>query len=617
MTTTHPTAGSTRVPLRLWPGVAAALVILVLRYVVPVFMPDAIVFGILAGVAGGAIILLWWLFFSRAPWIERIVALLLMVGTTMLASRVVHESIANGLMGRMVFIYAVPATLSLTFVAWAVFSRGLTSAARWTTMVLAILAGTLGWALVRTDGIMGAGAAQLAWRWSPTPVGRLLAASASGAETRPAEPATAPPAPAPSSAVPPAASSTPAAAPSSAAIATAAPAPATRVDPPAPRWPGFRGPARDGIVHDVRIDTDWTARPPVELWRRPVGPGWSSFAVSGSTIYTQEQRGEQEVVAAYDLATGKPVWSHGDPVRFWESNGGAGPRATPTVAGGRIYSVGATGLLNVLDAATGRKIWSKDVRVDTAAAIPYWGFSSSPVLTGDLVIVHVGGLVAYDRGTGERRWLGASKRGSYSSPHLVTIDGVEQIVQLNGAGAMAVSPADGQELWSFSWEGTPIVQPALVEERDLLIASGDMMGGMGLRRISLQQRDGRWTAEDRWTSRALKPYFNDFVVHEGHAYGFDGSILACVELAKGERRWKNGRYGQGQMVLLAEQDLLLVVSEEGDLVLVSATPDRFTEIAKIKAIEGKTWNHPVLAGDTLLVRNGEEMAAYRLAKRRR
>ena len=167
-------------------------------------------------------------------------------------------------------------------------------------------------------------------------------------------------------------------------------------------------------------------------------------------------------------------------------------------------------------------------------------------------------------------------------------------------------------LWEHTWPGDGIVQPALTADGDVLIGTGDAMGGIGMRRLAVARGPDGWTVEERWTSNGLKPYFNDFVVHKGHAYGFDGSILACIDLADGKRKWKGGRYGNGQLVLLPDQDVLLVLSEEGELALVKATPDKFTEVARIPAIEGKTWNHPVLVGDVLLVRNGEEMAAFRL-----
>jgi hypothetical protein len=157
------------------------------------------------------------------------------------------------------------------------------------------------------------------------------------------------------------------------------------------------------------------------------------------------------------------------------------------------------------------------------------------------------------------------------------------------------------------------LQPALTADGDLLITISGMAGGDGMRRISVSNEAGDWSVKERWSSRGLKPYFNDFIVHKGHAYGFDGAILACIDLADGARKWKGGRYGQGQLILLPEQDLLLVLSEDGELALVSATADKFTEVARTPVIEGKTWNHPVLVGDLLLVRNAEEMAAFRLS----
>jgi len=189
---------------------------------------------------------------------------------------------------------------------------------------------------------------------------------------------------------------------------------------------------------------------------------------------------------------------------------------------------------------------------------------------------------------------------------------VEQILLLATPGAISVAPADGTVLWTHEWEGGAIVQPALTPDGDILINAMSMTGGLGTRRLHVSKANGAWTVEERWTSNGLKPYFNDLVLHKGHAYGFDNNIMSAISLADGKRVWKGGRYGNGQVVLLAEQDLLLVISEEGELVLVSATPDKHTEIARFQALDGKTWNHPVIVGDVLLVRNGQEMAAFRL-----
>jgi len=600
-----------RKPLRLWPGVVAVMLQWLFRFAIPIVAPDAQIFGVaaqligvIAGFFGGLAIVVWWAFFSRAPRSERWGAIVLMIVALVATRLVVHASIENGMMGMMFVIYAIP-TLSLAFVGGAVASRRLSAGPRRAAMVAAILLGCGVWTLVRTNGIIGGGS-DLAWRWTASAEERLLAQAGDEPLDKPLDSARGGPAALP---LAPAAAETDPAGARPAALPAAPAAAKTGAD-----WPGFRGPGRDSIIRGVRIETDWSKSPPVELWRRPIGPGWSSFAVRGDLLYTQEQRGEDEVVACYHVTTGKPVWMHRDATRFWESNGGAGPRGTPTLSNGRVYTLGATGILNALDADDGAVVWSRNAASDTGVPVPGWGFSSSPLVVGDVVIVATSGaLVAYDLATGDRRWFDKSRGGSYSSPHLVTIDGIAQILLMGGAGAMSVAPADGTLLWEHPWPGGPIVQPALVAGGDVLISTADAMGGIGTRRLAVAHGPGGWAVEERWTSRGLKPYFNDFVVHKGHAFGFDGSILACIDLEDGERKWKGGRYGSGQLVLLPDQDLLLVLSEEGELALVAATPDKFTELARFPAIEGKTWNHPVLVGDVLLVRNGQEMAAFRLS----
>ena len=594
-----------RKPLRLWPGVVIVILQWLGRFVVPVFVPAAVFYGLIGGLVGGLAVVVWWVFFSRAPWSERLGAVILMIVALFATPLILDKSIATGAMGMLFPIFAIPG-ISLAFVAWAVTSRRLSDGPRRASMAAAILLASGAWALVRTGGITADFHNDFAWRWAPTPEERLLARSGD-------EP-TALPAPLPS-ALPsaPAAAATPAEPPK----VKASDEPTTPSTAPAARetgadWPGFRGPERNGIVRGAHIETDWSASPPVELWRRPIGPGWSSFAVRGDLLYTQEQRGEDEVVACYSVTTGKPVWRHRDAARFWESNAGAGPRGTPTLSNGRVYSLGGTGIVNALDARSGAVVWSHNAASDTGAKTPTWGFAGSPLVVDDLVIVAASGhLVAYDIATGEWRWLGPSGGGaSYSSPHLSSIDGVAQVLLLSAAGLTSVTPADGKLLWQHAWKGYPIVQPALTADGDVLISVSDQSG---TRRLAVAQGPGGWTVAERWTSDGLKPYFNDFVVHNGHAFGFDGRILACIDLKDGTRKWKGGRYGQGQLVLLPDQDVLLVLSEQGELALVGATPDQFKELARFPAIEGKTWNHPVLVGDVLLVRNGQEMVAFRLS----
>ena len=568
--------GRPKKPLRLWPGVIGAVLIAMGWFIVPPLVPPAAFYGMMAGMLGVVVVTLWWLVFSRTRWYERVGAIVLIIGALFVSYRLIHISIANGAMGFLFYVLIVP-VLALALVAWAVAIHRLSAtgpvsnAVRGATLVLAILLVCGGFMLIRTGGITANFENDIHWRWSKTPEEKLLAQVVN----EPANPS----------------------------IPTAT----TGAD-----WPGFRGPNRDGIVRGPKINTDWNASPPVEVWRRPIGPGWSSFAVHGDLVYTQEQRGSEEVVACYDLTSGKLVWKHGDPVRFWESNAGAGPRGTPTISNDRIYTLGATGVVNVLNAGNGNVVWSRNAASDTSTKTPGWGFSGSPLVVDDIAIVAAAGnLIAYNAVNGEPRWSMTDGGSGYSSPHLVTIGGVRQVVLLGGAGATGVDPIDGKRLWRFPLSSIArIVQPAMTADGDVLVNDGE---SNGMRRLAVAQGSGGWTATERWTSEGLNPYFSDFVVHKGHAFGFDGSSIACIDLKDGNRKWKGGNYGHGQLVLLPDQDLLLVLSEQGELALVGATTDQFKELGRVPAIKGKTWNHPVLAGDLVLVRNDQEMAAFRLA----
>ncbi len=580
-------------PLRLWPGAVAIVLQWLIWLVVPVFSPEARVTGLLVSFMGGGVLVsIWWLFFSRASWLERLGAIALMAAGVAAVRNFLDGSLSSAGEGILFFIYVVPA-LCLALVTGAAVGRRLGPGPRRAVLAAAILAGCGFFACLRTEGVTGDFRSQFAWRWTRTSEQKLLAVS-------PADAAGPQPAPAAERIPNP---------PSSPVAAT----PTSLPPPPPAEWPGFRGPHRDAVVSNLRIGTDWASSPPALLWRRSVGPGWSSFAAGGGLVYTQEQRGPDEVVACYDLAAGKPIWSHRDAARFWESNAGAGPRGTPSLSGGRVYTLGATGILNALDARTGALVWTRNAATDAGIKVPGWGFSSSPLVLDDEIVVALSGrLAAYSPSGGAPRWLGPDGGESYSSPQLLTIGGLEQILFLSKSGLAAFSPADGVTLWKHRWEGFASLQPALAADGAVLVATSGETAGLGVRHLSIARGASEWSVREDWTSSGLKPYFNDFVIYKGYAYGFDGGILSCIDLQDGARKWKGGRYGYGQMVLLSEQGLLLVVTEEGELALVSATPERFTELAKLPALEGKTWNHPIVANGILLARNGEEMAAWRL-----
>ena len=556
--------------LRLKAGIIIAILTILVRFGIPSVFPMAAAVGVLGGLLGGLLILVWWALFSRAPRTERWVAVALMIVAMIVTSQFIDKSLLTGMRGMMFPAYSLP-VLSLAFVLWAVATRHLADKLRWVLMIVTILLFSGMWTLVRSDGISGHSVADFAWRWAETSEEQLLARTSNESVQLPLN---------------------------------------TEASTTKAEWPGFRGPERDGVAHGTSITTDWSASPPVELWRQLIGPGCSSFAVNGNLIYTQEQRGEEEVVSCYNLTTGDPVWKHSDEARFWDSHAGAGPRSTPTLRGGLVYTFGATGILNVLDARDGAVVWSRNAATDINMEVPEWGFTSSPLVVGDVVIVALAGtMVAYDLASGDQRWVGADGGTGYSSPHFFEIGGIPQVLFMNDLGAISVAPENGTMLWEYSWPHTDrILQPAQTADGDIMLSTG---GGKGMRRLKVTNGSGGWNIEELMSSVQLKSFFNDFVVHKDLAFGFSGPFVECVDIVEGGRKWKSGRYG-GQLILLADQDLLVVLTEKGELALLKATPDKFSELGRFPAIEGKTWNHPVMVGDILLVRNSKEMVAFRL-----
>lgn len=558
--------------LRLWPGITLLILMLIGRFVVPAVTPDAMILAIFSGVIGGFLIIIWWAFFSRAPMVERWGGLLLMVAAIVITQFFIDESIATGGSGMMFYLFAFP-YLTMAFVLWATITKNMSRKVRMTSMLIAIFVFSGGWIFLRNDGITGEFDLDLNWRWATTPEELLLEKEGKITGVANIE---------------------------------------TKMDS-ITLWSGFRGKNRNGIINGTSIQVDWNGNPPEELWRRPIGPGCSSFAVMGDYIFTQEQRGEMEVVSCYNLKSGKPVWQHQDQARFWDSHAGAGPRSTPTIHQGRIYTIGATGIVNVLESRDGSPVWTRNAQEDTGNKDSGWGYSGSPLVTDSAVIVAaIGQLIAYDKETGEIRWEGPEGGDSYSSPQLITLDSIPQVLLCSGEGVVSLDPMTGEIIWNYTWSGdSRIVQPGMTDNGDLLIQRTD---GNAVRRISVNHEDDQWNFTEKWTTTSLRPNFNDLVIHQGYAYGFHGPGLVCMDLETGVRKWRGNRYG-GQVILLADQDLLIVLSEKGEVALVEANPEKFSEIGIIQAIKGKTWNHPAMAGNILLVRNTEEMAAFNLGKK--
>jgi outer membrane protein assembly factor BamB len=382
----------------------------------------------------------------------------------------------------------------------------------------------------------------------------------------------------------------------------------------------YRGPRRDGVIDGPRLARDWSAVPPKLVWRQPVGGGYAGFVVIGPLAITIEQRRGDEAVVAYDVETGRERWIYQYPALFHETLGGDGPRATPTIHGDKLISLGATGELACLELATGKRLWQVNILTQNQSANLDWGMSGSPLVLDGQVLVTPGNqkgadtsraITTFSLADGKPGRGGGASQAGYASPVLVELAGTKQVLVFEGQGLAGYESSDGRELWRTPWKSEfdiNAAQPIVLPQDQIFITSA---AGAALVKVS-QGRGGAWIAEEVWRNRKLKASYGCPIAYQGYVYGLDDGILACLDLADGSQKWKagRGRYGAGQILLCG--DLLLILSEAGELALVEARPDRFSELARIQAIDGKTWNNPTLVGGRVFVRNHLEMAAYDL-----
>jgi outer membrane protein assembly factor BamB len=472
--------------------------------------------------------------------------------------------------------------VSLTLLLLLIWWLCLSGVSWWLRLGVPLLAAALAVAAVRKVDFSGDMVPLVRFRWSPTP-DELLEAYA---QARPAAPASG----ADDAEVP---------------------------DDDPSGYPEYRNRARDGVARGPALARDWQARPPRLLWKHPCGGGYAGFAVAGDFAVTVEQRREDEAVVCYDAATGRERWSHHYPAHFYDVRA-EGPMATPTLVGGDVYSLGGTGRLVCLDLATGELKWEVDALADNDN-LP-WGMSGSPLVYDDVVVVSPGeqrgaaagrAVVAYDRKTGRKVWGAGGTKGGYSSPMLATLCGVRQVLVLDGKRLAGYDPAGAGELWSVPWEAQNdinVAQPVMLGDDRLFVTSGyaNRCGA-----VRLTRPDGKWQVGEEWHNASLRCRFCSPVTYEGLLYGLDEGTLECVDPANGKRLWRGGRYFQGQ--LLRSDDLLVILSEKGELALVEAAGAKSRELGRVKVLAGdKTWNCPCLAGGKAYVRNHQEMACYDL-----
>lgn len=473
---------------------------------------------------------------------------------------------------------------------WLILGTGISGPGRRRLLWAVASAGAAAPLLVRIDGFSGNLTPQLAWRWSPTANQQVEQYFAQTSKA-----------------------------------GTAAPDPAdagcSRATAGGQDHAGFLGSDRTGVIPGVRLSRAWNLHPPRELWRHPVGWGWSGFAIQGHCAWTQEQRGRYETVVCYDLRTGRERWVHQDAALFTGSGvHGDGPRATPTVHLGRIYALGATGILNCLDCGNGQLLWQQRVLPHPDSQNLLWGQAGSPLVDGNRVIVTPGGgpgrsIIAFDLDTGDEVWAAGNDPAGYSSPQSVVLRRQPQILVFNGAGLAAHNPANGSLFWSFPWvtqgeNRVNVAQPLVGTsgegsgENDAVLITSGYGEGCAVLRVT---REGTgWGVDLAWKNTHLKSKFSNAILHQGYVYGLDDGVLVCLNFQTGSRLWKRGRYGHGQLLLAG--DTLLIQAESGEIVLVAPSPESWNELGRFPALPSKTWNHPALAGNLLLVRN-DRMAA--------
>ncbi len=609
-----------------WKILAVLLVLLCLTKFLPMLVGEPTIFVFMTAMWGpllaGVGVILWWMLLSGAPWRQRcagLVSILVLLVSFYLLS---DKSMQGMFYSFLTFAFGMMAFTAAMFIFTLAQVRWRLAGA-----LLAMAAVCTYFALLRNEGVTGQFDVRLVWRWTPTAEHSYLAAMQKrGSHEQPE---------------------------------------IVQVPLGEVTWSGFRGANRDAVIHNLTLDADWAKHPPKQVWSRDVGPGWSSFAVAGSRLFTQEQRGDDEFVVCWNADTGAQLWENkSTDQRFEDSIAGAGPRATPTLSGGKLYTLGARGTLQCIDPLNGVTIWKRSLLDDADRTLPMWGFSASPLVIGDAVIVHAGAkkaakgepdkgetdkgeksegkpaeniaekksadgpaftltdggkakpglLLAYDRTTGKPLWNLPSGGHTYSSPQVANIAGIDRVLMLTDQGLDAIDPADGKLLANYEWPSSinyRVVQPLVVGHSVLVGTPMDQ----GTRRLEITGGESATQPiqfKAGWSSTEFHPSFNDFVQHQGFLYGFDNNILTCVDLRDGTRQWRKRGYGNGQLLLLADSNQLLVLSEKGQIALLAAQSQEPAELGHASVLEGKTWNHPVLVGARLYVRNDQHAAAFDL-----
>jgi outer membrane protein assembly factor BamB len=381
-------------------------------------------------------------------------------------------------------------------------------------------------------------------------------------------------------------------------------------------WPQWRGVNRDGLSAETGLLDEWPEGGPKQIWRIEVGEGYSGVVVADGKLYTMWDDGGSQFLFCLDALTGKVLWRHALGESF-TNHYGNGPRSTPLVDDGVVYAIGTQGLLLAANRKNGRTLWQHDLVKDYRSKLPSYGYSSSPLIVGNNLVIEAGArgsaYIAFDKRTGEVAWTSGTDRPAYSSPISVTIDGMQQIVFWSAHGLHSVSADNGDELWNYSWEtfcpmsGDPLNTgtPIFVAPDRIYISSGS---GATLVRVS---RTGEsFQVAPLWKSELMRSDVNSPLLLGDHIYGFDRGILKSLDTESGDIAWKARGFQRGS--LIAADGRLIVLGEEGNLALVDGNPDEFYQVDSADILTGKNWTSPALAEGKLYLRNQEELVCLDL-----
>jgi len=385
--------------------------------------------------------------------------------------------------------------------------------------------------------------------------------------------------------------------------------------PAAPaEWFQWRGPNRDGISQETGLLQQWPKLGPRLAWRaNGLGNGYSSFSTSGGRLYTLGARGGIEYVIALDRASGKKAWEVQNGQRF-QNDRGDGPRSTPTVDGDRLYVLGGSGDLTCLESATGKKIWSINIVQKFGGVNPYWGYSESPLIVGDRILVNTGGrragIVAVSKADGSTLWQQHNDGAGYSSPMLMRTGSLNQVIFFTEDRAMAVDPRDGRLLWSYNKanNGTANIATPIVRGTHVFVSSDYGTGGALL---DVRAAGNLATANEVYFTRDMRNHHASSVLVGENLYGFSSSILTALAFETGKTLWRDRSVGKGSLIYADNR--LYLYSEDGVVGLAEASPAAYREHGRFTLQQQSnlpTWSHPIIAGGVLVIRDQDNVYGY-------